>query len=427
MKKIILSIIFFLINYNFYCQDIPKSYELVDSITIASNDLHKIKRIHLTQNLKFLILETWNEKYKTFVRVYNFKNLKKLIGPFQTGKWNVDVYSDKDSKKIYFSEMKNTTVLNTESFIIEKTTLKWNERENLVKAYISSEDIFNKEQIVINDIILKSEKNKLKIYKLKSTKSELSIIDSNVQSTKKYDKFLNTGKYYALLIGVDKYNDDNINDLDQPIKDATELYSILSNNYTFDKNNIIQISNPTKKELIKELDDLASKSTKYDNLLIFYAGHGYWDESFEQGYWLPSDAEKDMRGTWISNAIIRDYMKGIPSRHSLLITDACFGGGIFKTRSAFRTNKLAVQELYKTPSKKAMTSGTLKEVPDKSIFIKYLCQELLKNEEIYLSSEDLFYRFKTTVINNSPNNQIPQFGEIQNTGDEGGDFIFIKK
>jgi len=427
MKKIILSIIFFLINYNFYCQDIPKSYELVDSITIASNDLHEIKRIHLTQNLKFLILETWNEKYKRFVRVYNFKNLKKLIGPFQTGKWSVDVYSDKDSKKIYFSEMKNATVLNTESFIIEKTTLKWDERENLVKAYISSEDIFNKEQIVINDIILKSEKNKLKIYKLKSTKSEVSIIDSNVKSTKKYDKFLNTGKYYALLIGVDKYNDENINDLDQPIKDATELYSILSNNYTFDKSNIIQISNPTKKELIKELDDLASKCTKYDNLLIFYAGHGYWDESFEQGYWLPSDAEKDMRGTWISNAIIRDYMKGIPSRHSLLITDACFGGGIFKTRSAFRTNKLAVQELYKTPSKKAMTSGTLKEVPDKSIFIKYLCQELLKNEEIYLSSEDLFYRFKTTVINNSPNNQIPQFGEIQNTGDEGGDFIFIKK
>lgn len=427
MKKIILSIIFFLINYNLYCQDIPKSYELVDSITIASNDLHEIKKIHLTQDLKFLILETWNEKYKTFVRVYNFKDLKKLIGPFQTGKWYVDVYSDKESNKIYFSEMKNATVLNTESFIIEKSTLKWNERENLVKAYISSEDIFNKEQIVINDIILKSEKNKLKIYKLKSTKSEVSIIDSNVLSTKKYDKFLNTGKYYALLIGVDKYYDDNINDLDQPIKDATELYSILSNNYTFNKSNIIQISNPTKKELIKELDDLASKCTKYDNLLIFYAGHGYWDESFEQGYWLPSDAEKDMRGTWISNAIIRDYMKGIPSRHSLLITDACFGGGIFKTRSAFRTNKLAVQELYKTPSKKAMTSGTLKEVPDKSIFIKYLCQELLKNEEIYLSSEDLFYRFKTTVINNSPNNQIPQFGEIQNTGDEGGDFIFIKK
>ena len=294
MKKIILSIIFFLINYNLYCQDIPKSYELVDSITIASNDLHEIKKIHLTQDLKFLILETWNEKYKTFVRVYNFKDLKKLIGPFQTGKWYVDVYSDKESNKIYFSEMKNATVLNTESFIIEKSTLKWNERENLVKAYISSEDIFNKEQIVINDIILKSEKNKLKIYKLKSTKSEVSIIDSNVLSTKKYDKFLNTGKYYALLIGVDKYYDDNINDLDQPIKDATELYSILSNNYTFNKSNIIQISNPTKKELIKELDDLASKCTKYDNLLIFYAGHGYWDESFEQGYWLPSDAEKDM-------------------------------------------------------------------------------------------------------------------------------------
>jgi hypothetical protein len=31
------------------------------------------------------------------------------------------------------------------------------------------------------------------------------------------------------------------------------------------------------------------------------------------------------------------------------------------------------------------------------------------------------------VINNSPNQQIPQYGDIQQAGDEGGDFIFIKR
>lgn len=32
---------------------------------------------------------------------------------------------------------------------------------------------------------------------------------------------------------------------------------------------------------------------------------------------------------------------------------------------------------------------------------------------------------RTAVLNNSPN--VPQFGEIKDSGDEGGDFIFVKK
>jgi hypothetical protein len=38
---------------------------------------------------------------------------------------------------------------------------------------------------------------------------------------------------------------------------------------------------------------------------------------------------------------------------------------------------------------------------------------------------DLSVSFKAAVINNSRN--APQFGEIQDAGDEGGDFVFIRK
>ncbi len=69
----------------------------------------------------------------------------------------------------------------------------------------------------------------------------------------------------------------------------------------------------------------------------------------------------------------------------------------------------------------------MKTVPDKSVFIEYLVKRLNENTEKYLSTEQLFASFKTGVINNSPNGQIPQFGDIRETGDEGGDFIFVLK
>ena len=72
-----------------------------------------------------------------------------------------------------------------------------------------------------------------------------------------------------------------------------------------------------------------------------------------------------------------------------------------------------------------MTSGTLTEVPDQSAFIKYLVERLENNKEKYLCSEQLFSSFRIAVINNS--DVVPQYGEIKNVGDQGGDFIFIKK
>jgi len=241
------------------------------------------------------------------------------------------------------------------------------------------------------------------------------------------NEVVKTGKYYALIIGVQDYRDPSINDLDQPVSDAKKLYDVLIKNYSFSSYNIKFLKNPTKLQITGALDTYSNIITKKDNLLIFYAGHGYWDEKFEQGYWLASDSKRSLRGTWLSNSSIKDYMRGIPAKHSLLITDACFGGGIFKSRDAFANASVAINQLYQFPSRKAMTSGALSEVPDKSVFIEYLVKRLEQNSKKYLSSEQLFASFKTAVINNSSNGQVPQFGEVKSTGDEGGDFIFIHK
>ena len=62
---------------------------------------------------------------------------------------------------------------------------------------------------------------------------------------------------------------------------------------------------------------------------------------------------------------------------------------------------------------------------DMRLEAKYLIRRLEENKDTYLSSEQLFSSFRLAVINNS--DAIPQYGEIEKVGDEGGDFIFLKK
>ena len=236
------------------------------------------------------------------------------------------------------------------------------------------------------------------------------------------------GIYYALIIGSEDYLSESIPDLEEPVNDAENLYKILTTHYTFNKDNVTLLKNPTKDDILSQLDNLVNTIGEYDNFLIFYAGHGYWDDQFQEGYWLPVNATKSGRTTWISNSTIQSYLRGISAQNTLLITDACFAGSIFKTRTAFSNNEnKAMIDLYYTPSCKAITSGNMTEVPDKSVFINYLGDRLIKNKNRYLTSEQLFSSFKMAVINNSSNMQIPQFGVVRETGDQGGDFVFQKK
>src|SRR5258708_28461587 len=233
-------------------------------------------------------------------------------------------------------------------------------------------------------------------------------------------------KYYALVVGVSDYKNagPKLPNLDMPSKDAGKLASLLVEKYTFDPKDVTLLKNPTREDLINEFELLDDKITEKDNLLIFYAGHGFYDKEKDFGYWLPADAKIDSRSAWIANSTIKDYVGGINSKHTLLITDACFGGSIFKTRSV---DAIIMQfnQMYKSNSRKAMTSGSLTEVPDKSIFLKYLIKALYENNDVFLSASKLFNRIYEPITNNT--STLPQMGVIQGAGDEGGDFIFIKK
>jgi hypothetical protein len=236
------------------------------------------------------------------------------------------------------------------------------------------------------------------------------------------DSYLD-GSYYALVISVEKYNNPKIQSLKNPRQDSEQLVQALTELYTFEKEKVHKLANPTRREIIAKFKELNDHIKPKDLLLVFYAGHGIYDETIKQGYWLPKDADPEIKSEWISNSDLRDMLNNCKANHILVISDSCFSGSLRLTEGLPR----AYETIMSQKSRKLMSSGALKAVPDESVFIKYLVAELRRNKDNYLLAPNLYNKIRENVINNSPVDQTPLFGPIQSAGDEGGDFIFIKR
>ena len=318
-----------------------------------------------------------------------------------------------------------TSVKTAKNTYLVKGTVEASESIRFINIFQNGQFVKNiipavpnmKQMIIDEDVSLDLGPNEMKV-------EAVTVSGKKIQSNLNIVYDISLAKYFALVIAVEEYDDPNISDLDNPIDDAQRFINTIASRYTFEQENINFLKNPSKADIIGTLHKMRSELGSEDNLLIYYAGHGHYDEEMKTGYWLPSDAGRDNPVDWLPNTDLTNYLNVLKTKHTLLIADACFSGGIFKTRAAFN-NALEVEKLYSLNSRKAMTSGALSEVPDKSQFVHYLIQNLKDNSKKYMTSEQLYMDIKTPVINNSDN--VPQFGTIQKVGDEGGDFIFIRR
>ena len=95
------------------------------------------------------------------------------------------------------------------------------------------------------------------------------------------------GRYHALVIGANDYR--NLPKLKTAVNDASAVADVLRQRYGF---TVTLLLNPTRAEVVRALDALRSELTLRDNLLVYYAGHGFLDTEADTGYWQPVDAEE---------------------------------------------------------------------------------------------------------------------------------------
>ena len=74
-----------------------------------------------------------------------------------------------------------------------------------------------------------------------------------------------------------------------------------------------------------------------------------------------------------------------------------------------------------------MTSAYLNPVPDRSEFLRHLISSLENNNDRILLSEDLYINTRNSLVHSTTKKDPVRYGVIRDCGDEGGDFIFIRR
>ncbi len=240
------------------------------------------------------------------------------------------------------------------------------------------------------------------------------------------------GAYHALVIGINNYK--HLDRLRTAEADAQKVSRLLSNKFGF---KVVTLTNEraTRDSIISEFNKLRQSLNKEDNLLIYYAGHGYFDEDTATAYWLPVDAQLDNDVKWIIADTITTNIKRMAAGHVLVVADSCYSGTL--TRSSkinLQTGSKRAKYIEKMQGKRArvlIASGGNEPVVDAgggghSVFARAFVDALEEfDEDVFTSEELLVGHIKETVAGSVE--QTPEFSVIRNSGHQGGDFIFRRK
>ena len=240
---------------------------------------------------------------------------------------------------------------------------------------------------------------------------------------------------YALIIATDDY--EFWPKLTNPNQDADAVEAVLRDQYGFQ---VEVLKDQTQAQVYEVLTRYQKKEYQPgDQLLVFIAGHGDFDENAKEGFLVARDSKlpnvDTVRSTLIPHSRLRNYIDNIPVNHALVLLDVCFGGtfdrgiadagargGIYEDQSV---DKLFVERAqYMT--RKFITSGGKVYVPDgepghHSPFVHNLLTELRNpsKDRGYLTFADLL-----TAV--GPTQPAPVWGTWGKDG-AGSDFFLISK
>lgn len=240
-------------------------------------------------------------------------------------------------------------------------------------------------------------------------------------------------KDYALIFATDKY--DHWGELVNPVNDGRTIEGILKEKYGFQAE---VVENPTREEILAKLYDYNTRRFNFqDQLFIFFAGHGVFDETLGEGYVVASNSLENDKGktTYIPHTVLRQNIDNIKCEHILLVMDVCFGGTIDPVLTARRNldvyaeasdSEYLVKKLS-LRTRKFLTSGGKQYVPDgvpgrHSPFAAKLVQALRevgsgKDRILTLPELEVYFQKLTTD---------PRSGSF-GSDNPASDFVFVAK
>ena len=237
-------------------------------------------------------------------------------------------------------------------------------------------------------------------------------------------------KDYAIFFATDQY--DNWNDLVNPIFDSRTMAKELGERYGFE---VKVVENANQDMVFNTLREYATKNYKpQDQLFIFFAGHGQYDDTFGEGFVVATDSKKNDPGknSYISHNRLRSNIDNIKCEHIMLVMDVCFGGTfdpvLASTRNLYDEidNKEFIVKKLSTRTRKFLTSGSKEYVSDGTpgshspFTVRFL--EALKTS----GGDDRLLTFSEINVYMQKLQTTPRFGSF-GSDQAGSEFLFIAK
>jgi hypothetical protein len=210
--------------------------------------------------------------------------------------------------------------------------------------------------------IAREELEKLGLFygsQLKEEKETAYRIEPVAEKPAKMEKTVTSpkiGNYYAVVIGIGKYQDDRIPKLKYTTVDAEEIYKILTDphygNFPENQVKLLIDEHATYNNIKSAIGTWLKRNTrKNDTVIIFFAGHGAPED--EKTYWVTYNANiDDLYGTALSNDEIADMIDRVEAKKMVAFLDSCYSAATVN-----RTDKKRSIMIVKDPFLKFKGKG----------------------------------------------------------------------
>jgi len=376
--------------------------------------------------------QSFNSKTNTMSLDYN-DSQKKLSSTLPKIVWqapvNETLFLKDGSLEIKLSVESKTPLTSVQLVLLDKAT-----RETIASSFVKITDEKKLSVQIEKKIKLNDGVNDLQVVaENRDGIKAISKKEIHVGATALADAASLNRKDYALIFATDKY--DNWKALVNPIFDARTIAADLQSTYGFTTE---IVENPSQSQVLDKLREYAEKKyTELDQLFVLFAGHGFYDDTFKEGFVVTRESLPDDpgRNSYLRHSVLRSTINNNPCPHIFLVMDVCFGG-TFDENVATRALD---DETYKAPSqseiitrklkfktRKYLTSGGKEYVSDgiagrHSPFAKQFIEGLEKgmgSDGILTITELLTY---VETLKTAP--QYGKFGSDQ----LGSDFVFVVK
>ncbi len=237
---------------------------------------------------------------------------------------------------------------------------------------------------------------------------------------------------HVLAIGIDEYAD--FPALENCQLDIAAFIEVLLEQYQFDTSHVTTLFNAdaTRNNILNSFERLSEQLTDKDNLLIYFAGHGFYQRRNSMGFLVPTDAKKEMVPSLIYNSTIKDYISRIGAHHIFLMVDSCFSGDFILRSDHEKVEGIEqfAERVDAHPSRYGLAAGRIEKVSDGVIgnhspFSKSVISFLKNNPAKQFPVSELIQHVSKQVTYNA--DQTPIGGILVKTDNQGGQFVFKKK